>query len=234
VAGGLAYRAHLAERRLEAEQAQQAQLDDDRHSAMEKALLAAWLGNFEEARQAIREAGKLGCSAGEILMLHGQLELYQGNMKEAIVNLRHATDLQPESVAAWSMLALAYTGDGRDTEYQQALRQAMRLPADTPEDYLFRGHAEARLYSESAMRNVDEAVRRWPSVLAQLVHTEVLRLHVMNVPNAEQAKQLMDKIRFLKKQLPENPLVLCLSVLLMPFATTSLASLTSRPCVRRP
>jgi serine/threonine protein kinase len=216
VAAGLAFRAHQAERQRAQEQAKHEAelLEEKRRSAMDKAMLAARLENFEESRQAIREAEQLGCSAGQIRMLQGQLELYQGNTKEAIEQLKQATKLLPESVAAWAMLALAYTGDGRETEYMAALREAMRLPTVTPEDYLFRGHAEARIYSESAMRTLDEAVRLRPSLLAQLVHTEALRLHVMNMPNVEQAKQLMDKTRLLKMQLPQNPLVLCQSVLL--------------------
>jgi serine/threonine protein kinase len=213
VAGGLAYRAQQAERqRLEEQARHEAELlDEKRRGALDRAILAARLEDFEGARQAIREAEKLGCSAGQIRMLQGQVALYQGNLNDAIDHLKQATELLPESVAAWSMLATAYAYAARQSEYQRTLSEATRLSAVTPEDYLFRGHAEALIDPERALLTLNEAARRRPSALAQLVYTEALSGRLMDVPDVEKARQIMDDVRALKRQLPENPLVLSLS-----------------------
>jgi serine/threonine protein kinase len=215
-AGGLGFRAHLAERQRVQDLARHEAelLEEKRRGALSKAILAARLEDFDGARQAIREAEGLGCSTGQIQILQGQLALYHGDPTKAIDHLRRATELLPDSVAAWSMLAVAYDYAGRQAEYVSALDKATRLPAVTPEDYLFRGHAESVLDPDRALSTLDEAVRRRPSALASLVHTEALRLRLLNVPDVELAKQIMDDVRALKRQLPENPLVLSLSILI--------------------
>jgi tetratricopeptide (TPR) repeat protein len=214
-AGGLAYRAHRAERQSAEERARHEEqlLEEKRRSALEKAILAARLQDSDGARQAIREAEDLGCSAGQIHMLQGQFELYQGHTNEAIDHLRRAVELLPESVAAWSMLSAAYEQVGRMTEHHRALREATRLPAVTPDDYLFRGQAEGMLDPDRGLDTVDEAMRRRPSVLARLVHTEVLRRQVLETPTLEQAGRAMKGVQAIKEVVPENATVLELSIL---------------------
>jgi tetratricopeptide (TPR) repeat protein len=164
VAGGLAYRAELAERQRREEQAahEAALLEEKQRNALDKAILAARLEDFDGAREAIREAEKLGCSAGQIRMLHGQVAFYHGNIKDAIDHLTRAADLLPDRVAAWSMLAVAQAYSGRNAEYARALHEATRRPALNAEDFLFRGHAEAQLDAERGLLTLNEAIRRRP------------------------------------------------------------------------
>jgi tetratricopeptide (TPR) repeat protein len=214
VAGVLAYQTHLAKLAQAEEQAKREVevLDEKRRSALDKAVLLSRVEDFDGARQAIREAEKLGCSAGQIRMLQGQLELCQGRTKEAIEQLTQATDLLPESVAAWSMLSVALGMHGQHAECNRALAEATRLPAVTPEDYLFRGLAEGGLDPERGLATLEEAVRRRPSALAHLLHCESLRMHVLAHPDVERARRVMDDIRFLKRQLPENAMALSMSI----------------------
>jgi serine/threonine protein kinase len=215
VAAGLAYRTHLRERAhlQELAKVEQERLDEKRRGALEKAILAARLEDFDGARHAIREARRLGCSAGQLNMLQGQLELYQGHNKEAIDHLSKAVDLLPGSVPAWSMLSVAKMNAGRQTEGEQALVRATELVAQSPEDYLFRGSAEAHLDPERGLRSLDEAIRRRPSVLARLVRLQAVRLHLLDVPGPERARQAMDDAKWITHYLPENPVVLSESLL---------------------
>jgi serine/threonine protein kinase len=215
VAGGLAYRSHVQEvaHQQELAKVEQERLDEKRRNALDKALLASRLEDFEGARQAIREAEKLGCSPGQVRMLQGQLELYQGHTKEAIEQLRQAVDLLPESVAAWAMLSVACGNDARGPESYRALNEATRLPAVTPEDYLFRGHAESGLDPERGLKTLDEAVRQRPSALARVIRTEALRMYMLDWPDVDKAKLAMDDVQSIKRQYPENAMVLGLSIL---------------------
>jgi serine/threonine protein kinase len=213
-AGGLAYQAHQAERRrVEEEARHEAELlEEKRRGVLERAILAAHLEDFDGSRQAIREAEKFGCSAGQVRMLQGQLELYQGHVNEAIEHLRAATELLPESVSAWGMLAVAYYQATRHTDYLRALATAGRLPAVTPEDYLFRGHSESMLDAERGLRSMEEAVRRRPSALARLLQTEALWMRLLDVPDVDKAREAMDDIRAIRRQVPETAFILTLSI----------------------
>ena len=122
-------------------------------------------------------------------------------------------ELLPESVAAWSMLAVAKMNAGRQTECQQALARATELVAQSPEDYLFRGHAEALLDPERGLRSLDEAIRRRPSVLARLVRLNAVRRHLLDVPGPERARQAMEDAKWIKQYLPDNAVVLSESLL---------------------
>ena len=194
-------------------QVEQGRLEEKCLGALEKAILAARLEDFDGARHAIREAESGGCSAGQVRMLQGQLELYEGHDMKAIEHLTKAVELLPESVAAWSMLAVAKRSAGSQTEDQQALARATELVAQSPEDYLFRGHAEIHLDPERGLRSLDEAIRRRPSVLARLVRLNAVRRHLLDVPGLERARQAMEDAKWIKQYLPENPVVLSESLL---------------------
>ena len=215
VAAGLAYRSHLRERGhlQDLAQVEHGRLEEKCLGALEKAILAARLEDFDGARHAIREAESGGCSAGQVRMLQGQLELYEGHDIEAIEHLTKAVDLLPASVAAWSMLAVAKMSAGSQTEYEQALARATELVAQSPEDYLFRGHAEILLDPERGLRSLDEAIRRRPSVLARLVRLNAVRRYLLDVPGPERARQAMEDAKWIKQYLPENPVVLSESLL---------------------
>jgi tetratricopeptide (TPR) repeat protein len=210
IAVGLAYRSHLRERGhlQDLAQVEQGRLEQKCLGALEKAILAARLEDFDGARHAIREAESGGCSAGQVRMLQGQLELYEGHDMKAIEHLTEAVDLLPESVAAWSMLAVAKRSAGSYSEYQQALARATELVAKSPEDDLFRGHAEVHLDPERGLRSLDGAIRRRPSVLARLVRLNAVRRYLLDVPSPERARQAMEDAKWIKQYLPDNPVVL--------------------------
>ena len=206
IAGTLAYRVHVGEqqRRAEREQHENELLEEKRRSALDKAILAARQDDFEGARQAISEAQQLGCSTGQVQMLLGQVALYQSKNTDGIDYLRQAVEELPESVAAWSLLAVAYNTAGRMTEYQQALAKAMALPALTPEDYMFRGHAESFNDSDRALKTLEEAIRRRPSLLARLVRIDVLKSKLLDTPDPQQARLTMEEMQWIKLQLPDS------------------------------
>src|SRR5262249_3880867 len=93
------------------------------------------------------------------------------------------------------------------------LGEATRLPAVTPEDFLFRGLAESILDPERAMSTLDEALRRRLSVLARLVHTEVLRMRLLDRPDVDKAREVMGAVEAIRAELAENVMVLGLSAM---------------------
>ena len=145
-------------------------------------------------------------------MLQGQLELYQGHAKEALEHLTQAVTLLPESVAARSMLARAFAESDQMTDFNRVLVEALRLPAVSPEDYLFRGHAESALDPERGLQSLDEAMRRRPSTLARMIRTDARRMQVLIAPNLDQAILVLQDVRALRRELPDNEMVLGLSV----------------------
>ena len=55
---------------------------------------------FDEAEEALRDAERLGASAGEVRMLRGWIACYSDRPTEGIQDLEQAVDLLPQSVAA--------------------------------------------------------------------------------------------------------------------------------------
>jgi tetratricopeptide (TPR) repeat protein len=213
-AGGLAYRVYLGEQQRQADEAQHqmALLEEKRHSALDKAMLAAHQEDFEAARDAIHEAEDLGCSPGQVRMLWGKLKLCEGQATEAIDHLEQAVKLLQDSVAAWSMLAAAHGQVGRLNEYQRALSEAKRLSGVSSDDFLFLGFAESILDPEGSLRTLERAARQRSSVLLRLVRAEVLYASMLNSPDQERATEAMKDVAALNRQLPGNAMVLRVSL----------------------
>ena len=220
VAGGLAYRSHLRDRAhfQELTKVEQERLEEKRRAALEKAFLAARLEDFDGARHAIREAERLGCSAGQVNMLQGQLELYQGNDIRSDRPPYEGRGFTPRECGG-VVDALSSENERRPPDRgEQALARATELVAQSPkdqspEDYLFRGYAEIHLDPERGLRSLDEAIRRRPSVLARLVRLQAVRRHLLDVPGPERARQAMEDAKWIKQYLPEHPVVLSESLL---------------------
>ena len=132
VAGVFVNQAHRSEQRRVAEQ-----LD----SAREMALLHAMSGDFAKAEEAISQAELLGASAGWVRMLRGQLLLQQGEVRQALVDLKQAVKLMPDSAAAQGMLSFAYLNAGQFEQAVDSLERLQRCEAVSPEDFLFKGQA---------------------------------------------------------------------------------------------
>jgi serine/threonine protein kinase len=170
-----AVQAHLAEERRRVEREEQAKelLAEKRRNALDKAMAAAMAGDFGGAEKAIAEAELLEASAGQVRMLRGQVALHRGHGPEAVDHLREAVKLLPESVAARSMLAVAYGNSlGQWDKYQDVMREVEQLTPRTPEDYLFKGHAEAQWDRGAGLQTLQEAFRRRPSLMAYLLRAD--------------------------------------------------------------
>ncbi len=187
-------------------------LEERRCGALDKALLALRQDDLEGAQGAIREAEQLGCAPSQLHMFRAQVALFQGQTTEAIEHLTDAVRLTPQSAAAWSMLAVAQNRAGDVTGFNRSLAEALRLPAETADDYLFRGLAESQLDPERGLTTLDEAVRRRPSTVARLVRVEALKMSLMDTPRPDKAEQAMDDVRLIKHELPDDPMALGVSL----------------------
>jgi Flp pilus assembly protein TadD len=98
---------------IQTRQAGLARLVERRQSAVDKALLTAWSGDFEATEAALREAELAGASGGQTRMLRGQLAFLRGEFEQAVRELEQAVKLWPESVAARGMLVTALNRAGK-------------------------------------------------------------------------------------------------------------------------
>jgi tetratricopeptide (TPR) repeat protein len=150
-----------------------AKAEDDRkervRTALEKGLIAAMSGDFPAAERAAQEAELNGASTGQCRLLRGQVAFYQGDNRQAIVHLEHAVALEPDSVAALGMLALALVNEGAPAEQHRVFEQLERRTAITPEDFLFKGLAESAADAKKGLQTLDEAVRLRPNSVAVLL-----------------------------------------------------------------
>lgn len=166
LAGVFAYRERVARQRI---------LEEKRQHAIEDAVLAASSGDFDEAERSIKEAELVGASTGWVRLLRGQIAYYRGDYREAVQHLEQSVKLLPESVAAHALLARAYSSNDQYDRYTQLQETLEKMPAVTPEDYLFKGLAESEWDPLRALKTLDEAIRRRNSVLARCVRCVIYR-----------------------------------------------------------
>jgi serine/threonine protein kinase len=196
-AGFFAYQARDARRRHRAEQCR---------NAVEKAHLKAMSGDFEGAEEAVHEAERAGVSAGQVRMLRGLLAYYSGKTRESLEHFQQAVELLPDSVAARSMLAVASYVNGRPGDLEKNLAVAEALSPTSPEDYLFRGYAEAQSEPALGLKSLNEAVRRRPrSALFRLIRAEVRMNLATDLGSAAQAEEAVRDAEAAREMLPDNP-----------------------------
>jgi hypothetical protein len=212
VAGFFAWQAYLAEQNRQA--AEQAREAEKRQHAIDRALTAAMSGDLDAAERVTAEAEGAGASPGEVHMLRGQIALHRGRSRDAREHLEEAVRLLPNSVAARGMLAAAYASDGQWDRYARPIREMKRLTPSTPEDFLFKGYAEARLEPELGLQTIKQAFDRRPNMpIALLIRAEVLAYHAQDTDDLAVAEEAVEDARFAKRLLGnKNPAALWVSL----------------------
>ena len=199
--------------RIVAEQDYQQQLlAEKRQYALEKALAVAMSGDLDAAEKALGEAELLGASTGQVRMLRGQVAFHRGEITLAIEHLEIAVKLEKESVAAWSMLALFYYHAGQFDEGEQIVEKLEQLQPATPEDYLFKGCAEAILDPVQGLQTIDKAISRRNSPIARAMRAEVWATRAMDTADPRHVAAALDDVRAAKGLLPDNPYLLYVSL----------------------
>jgi tetratricopeptide (TPR) repeat protein len=208
VAGFYAYRAEIADRQRCADQERHEEelQTEKRQAAIEKAQLAAIGCQFDEAEQALRDAERLGASAGQVRMLRGWIDCFSDRTTEAVGDLEQAVNLLPQSVAARAMLSFAYGRIGEWEKANQALREMEELSPQSPEDFLFEGNAWQHIDPVKGLRILDEAVRRRPSLLARVFRAEALASLAQETGTVADAERAVQEAEVAKQLLPGNPL----------------------------
>jgi serine/threonine protein kinase len=145
LAGLFAYLAITSEsRRIKDQQALAEQLRQERcQAALERALLSAMGGDFDEAERAVQTAEREGASTGQVELVYGEIAYYRGPNAEAIKHLERAVHLLPleESAAARGLLAMCYGTGFRANDFERVIRELEPIVPITLEDYLFKGLA---------------------------------------------------------------------------------------------
>jgi serine/threonine protein kinase len=186
---------------------------EKRQNAIDRALTAAMSGDLDAAEEAITEAERDGASTGQIQMLRGQIALHRGQSGEAIRHLEEAVRLLPESVAARGMLAAAYASDGHWERCYRTIREMMQLTPSTPEDFLFKGYAEANLDPARGLRMIKQAFDRRPMMgIALLLRAEVRADVAQDTDDLAEADGAVQDARYARELLRDNPAALWVSL----------------------
>ncbi|MBX9581210.1 MAG: serine/threonine protein kinase [Gemmataceae bacterium] len=143
-AGAFAWQARVAEHeRAEADRKREDEVRLERlQAAMDRALAETMAGRLGEAEAAVRDAERLGASTADLRRLKGQVALWRADFKTAVEELTVATELRPDGMAEWALLASAAFWAGDEARYIQIVGD--RLDKTTPrsaEDFLYSGQA---------------------------------------------------------------------------------------------
>jgi serine/threonine protein kinase len=199
---------------FEARRGEQARQVERRQQAIDKALVAAMGGEFESAEAAAREAELLGAHPGWVRMMHGQIKLHRGEPREAMVDLRQAVELMPDSVAARAMFVWAFffSGGGEGVMHEE-VEALQRLQPVTPEDFLFKGQVESIGGDPArALRTLDEAVARRRSGVALLTRAWVRSRYAQDAGDLAAAEGAVEDATSARALLGDNPYAFAMSV----------------------
>jgi tetratricopeptide (TPR) repeat protein len=186
---------------------------EKRQSALDRALMAAMSGDLDAADQAIAEAERAGASPGQVQMLRGQIALHRGQSREAREYLEKAVGPLPNSVAAWGMLAAAHADDGHWERYDKAIQKMEQLTPSTPEDFLFKGYAQANLEPSRGLQTIKQAFDHRPMMgIALLIRAEVRALVAQDMDDIKEAEGAVQDAKYAKELLPNNPAALWVSL----------------------
>jgi tetratricopeptide (TPR) repeat protein len=180
---------------------------------LDRALTAAMSGDLVTADQATAEAERAGASAGQVNMLRGQIALHRGQSRDAIRHLKEAVRLLPNSVAAWGMLAAAHADVGHWERYDEAIREMKRLTPSTPEDFLFKGYAEAYLEPVPGLETIQQGFNLRPMwSIALLLRAEVRAMVAQDTDDLKEAEGAVQDAKYAKELLHDNPTALWVSL----------------------
>ncbi|HKB39027.1 MAG TPA: protein kinase, partial [Gemmataceae bacterium] len=180
---------------------------------LDRALTAAMSGDLEGAEQATAEAERAGASPGQVHMLRGQIALHRGESREARQHLEEAVRLLPKSVAARGMLAAAYASDGHWERYDRMIREMEQLTPSTPEDFLFKGYAEANLEPKRGLQTIKQAFDRRPiGSIALLLRAEVRAFVAQDTDDLKEAEGAVQDANYARELLRDNPAALWVSL----------------------
>ena len=196
----------------EAQQALDALVHEKRNNAKERALMAATGGDLLTAQQAITEAEQLGVSKGQILLLRGQVALHHGKTNEALRHLNEAVELLPNSVAARSMLLVAYAYDGQWDKYASKIGELDALAPRTAEDFLFKGYAQGQHDPAKGLQEIENAIRRRPSMIGNLLRAEIQVWHAQGRGTVAEAERAIEYAQSAKRLLRGNAMAIWVSL----------------------
>jgi len=214
IAALFAFDAHQAEqqRLVERELARVQLSATKREHALENALVAATSGDLDKAEKAISEAEAHGASDAQVHRLHAQVAYFRGDFKRARHQLEQALKLDPGSVAAHAMLALAELNDYEPTRYSQALAKVEPMRPETVEDYVFKGYADMWNDPMRGLQNLNEAIKRSDSPLLRCMRAGLRTSLMSGSADLKEAELAIADIQAAKEYLPDNPYVLSQSV----------------------
>jgi tetratricopeptide (TPR) repeat protein len=139
-------------------------------------------------------------------MIRGQLALHRGDARKAIEHLEQAVKLLPHSVAAHSLLAQAYVADGQGDRSEIIFMDSIeKLPAVTPEDYLFKGDAESWADPARALEDLNEAIRRRDSTISRVLRASARASVAYDTGNIDMAQSSIEDASTAKNMMPGNP-----------------------------
>jgi serine/threonine protein kinase len=198
--------------RQAAEKAAEERRDAQRRAALERTTVTAMSGKFPEAEQALDEAVALGASEPEIHLRRGQIALYEGRTKDALVHLEKAAQALPDSVAARAVLAWAYYDAGQSDRFYLELANVGAGTPVTAEDHLFLGQATARFHPAEALPLLNRAIERRDSALARLIRADVRTKFAGMTGLPEDAEQALGDVHVAQALLPGNRAALTASL----------------------
>ena len=182
-------------------------------AALDRAALEAMSGRFDQAREALADAEQNGASPADIHFLRAVLTFHTDDLLGTVREIERVLVLTPDHVAARALLAAALNAAGDTAGFERELRACLQSTPTTAEDFLFRGYARVYHQPAAALADIDESIRRRPSVLATLMRVDALTSLAEQTGDPGTATEAVQAAVLARQMLPHDPQRLGLLVL---------------------
>lgn len=154
--------------------------------------------NYAAAKENFLKAQNLDVRLKNAAELHNYLGLsyyHTKDLKNALINLKKAVDLDPDNVIYAYNLSLVYKSTGQDALYNKMFQKVMRFNPHSARDYIDLSTIYYdRGQSDISKKILDEAIRKMPEEKS-LYNAKLKLLKTLgDDENAQKLKDMMDKI----------------------------------------
>lgn len=205
------YRAEQARQIVEANASQEL-TRIRRDNAINLATIAATSGDLERAESAIQDAMDAGATSATVRLLRGQVDFFNGDFQSALVELQVAEELSPQSAAPKGLLALTYLHTGDRAKYGQMLETLNPIEPETQQDLLFKAYAYYWTRPDVSLELLRQNKESALSPLTRAIQADIRMARAEQQSDLALAELALGDIASAKEFLPENPVVLAISL----------------------
>ena len=168
-------RAEAANEQIAVKNAELAQKNAQiRQMLLDRAIATAMSPDRLRTEELITMLDDAGADESQLELVRGILDRAEGDLHAAVIHLRRAESLAPDSLAANCQLLNTILDLGEFNEFNRLKHEILAMTPVTAEDFVFKADALLDFHSRPALEFIEQGQALHDSPVAQMVHAKAL------------------------------------------------------------